>query len=150
MCDYCACRDHPLLERLGDDHTQLLAWGVRIEAALRGGDQAAARAGLQHLLAILDPHLELEELALLPALAGDDVFAATVVTIAADHHRARTGRPAQHPADPADPTWAATVRAFVSDLRAHIHLEEYDVFPAASQLLAPSLWSTAERSAAAV
>jgi hypothetical protein len=147
MCDYCACREHPLIERLGDDHAQLLAWGVRIEAALRAGDHAAARAGMQHLSAILDPHLTLEERTLLPALAADDAFAATVTVIAADHHRARTGRPTD---DPAGPTWAATVLAFVSDLRAHIHLEEYDVFPAAAQLLTPSVWSTAERSAAGV
>jgi len=147
MCDYCACRAHPLIERLGDDHGQLLAWGARIEAALQAGDQAAARAGLERLLAVLDPHLELEERALLPALTSDEAFAASVTAIAADHHRARTGRPAT---DLADQTWAETVRAFLADLRSHILLEEYDVFPAAAQLLAPSLWSTAERSFAAL
>ena len=147
MCDYCACRDHPLIERLSDDHAHLLAWGARIEAALRSGYHAGARAGVERLVAILDPHLELEERTLLPALAADEAFAVTVAVIDADHQRARTGRPAT---DPADPTRAAAVRAFVADLRAHIHLEEYDVFPAAAQLLTPALWSTAERSAAAL
>jgi hypothetical protein len=147
MCDYCSCRDHPLIERLGDDHAQLLAWGVRIEAALRAGDHTGARAGMRHLVAILDPHLDLEEQTLLPLLAADDVFAATVTVIAADHHRARTGRPAD---DLSDLTWGAGVRAFIADLRAHIHLEEYDVFPAAAQLLAPALWSVTERSTAAL
>ncbi|HVW32116.1 MAG TPA: hemerythrin domain-containing protein [Acidimicrobiia bacterium] len=84
MCDYCSCRDHPLIERLGDDHAALLAWAGRVEAAL----------------------------------------------------------------GPADPAWAAAVRRFLADLRAHIHLEEYDVFPAAAQLLTPRAWAEAEASAA--
>jgi len=147
MCDYCACRDHPLIERLGDDHVQLRAWAVRIEAALQAGDRVSARIGMERLLGVLDPHLELEERALVPALCADDAFKATVTTIRTDHQRARAGRPVTGPAD-AD--WPAEVRAFTADLQAHIHLEEYDVFPAAAQLLSPGLWSIAERSAAAL
>lgn len=146
MCDYCACREHPLFERLGDDHAQLLAWAKRIETAVDAGDLEKARAGMGHLLAVLDPHLELEERSLLPALAADDVFTATVAGIAEDHHRARTSRP---DVAMADPMWVAATRTFLAELRAHIHVEEYDVFPAASQLLDSALWVEAESLASA-
>ena len=144
MCDYCSCREQSLIGRLGGDHAQLLAWAVRIEAALVAADHDRARAGLEQLLAILDPHLDLEERALVPALSADDAFAVTVTRIADDHHRARVDRPAP---DMSAPAWAAATRAYLADLRAHIHLEEYDVFPAATQLLSPAQWSAAEAAA---
>jgi hypothetical protein len=145
MCDYCSCRGHPLIERLGDDHARLLGWAARIETALQADDEMSAGAAMERLLAVLDPHLELEDRTLVPALCSDDAFTATVTVIGTDHQRARVGRPVTGPADPG---WPTEVRAFVADLRAHIHLEEYDVFPAAAQLLSPAVWSIAECSVA--
>jgi hypothetical protein len=131
MCDYCSCREPYLIGHLGGDHTQLLAWAVRIEAALLAADHDRARAGLEQLLAILDPHLDLER-ALVPALSADAAFAVTATRLAEGHRRARVDRPAPYMSAPA---WAAATRAYLADLRTQIHLEEYDVFPAATQLL---------------
>ena len=144
MCDYCSCRSQPLIGSLSEDHIALMAQSALVERALTAGDLPSARRVLAELCEDLAVHLELEEVALFPALASDAVFATTLERLGGDHAAARAG---VRGAGSSPEQWAAGVRVFLAELADHIFLEEHDVFPASVQVLTSGAWQHAEEAA---
>ena len=114
MCDYCDCRSRPPLAAFGAEHERI---GSLLADVDRGGDPAA-------LLELLEAHGRREEAGLYPALAAAGV---DVAGLDDEHARIHAGLRR------GDPAAAAA-------LRAHIHAEEHDLFPAAHQLLSDAAW----------
>jgi hemerythrin-like domain-containing protein len=142
MCDYCGCRTQPSIARLGEEHDRIESVAEHLRAAHTRGDRDGAAAIASALLTLLVPHVAREEGALFPELTG----------AGASHHVQRLEdeheqfdlalRPIAGGVASAS-EWAALPRA-IDGLRAHIWTEEFDVFPAALQLLDPSAWQRVE------
>jgi len=114
MCDYCDCRTRPSIAAFGSDHERI---GSLLHELEQGGDPSA-------LLELLEAHSLREEAGLYTELAAAGV---DVSELSDEHAQIHAGL--RH-GDPA----AATA------LRSHIHAEEYDLFPAAHQVLDHAAW----------
>ena len=128
MCDYCGCRTRPLLARLGIDHARIQGLSTAIRHDM-GVDTALAT-----LAELLAAHSATEEAGLYPELAAagiatDDLYAdhAAVDALVA---AARAG----------DAAALTELEGALARLDAHIQREEYDLFPAAHQLLSDAAW----------
>jgi hemerythrin-like domain-containing protein len=142
MCDYCGCRTQPSIARFADEHDRIESVAGHLRAAHTRGDRDAAAAIASALLALLVPHVAREEDALFPELS--DAGASHHVQRLEDEHEEldRALRPIAGGAASAT-QWAALPRA-IDELRRHIWTEEFDVFPAALQLLDPPAWQRVE------
>ena len=114
MCDYCDCRSRPPIAAFGAEHERI---GTLLAAVEGGADPAP-------LLELLEAHGRREEAGLYPALAAAGV---DVEGLGEEHARIHDGIRRGDPS------------AF-AELRAHIHAEEHDLFPAAHQLLDDATW----------
>ena len=135
MCDYCDCRTRPLLARLGEEHGRILALVGTIERlAATGAGVVEARSALEELAGLLEPHSAAEEVGFYVELARAGI---DTEGLSADHgHVDGTVRDAARGDAPA---WAVLPQALMA-LRDHIRREEYDLFPAAHQLLSSDAW----------
>lgn len=144
MCDYCNCRSVALIDRLGEEHAALLGLGATVRTQALIGKLPEARRSLARLVAELDLHTRTEEVALFPALqeSGMEQTAAELV----DDHRL-----IEHLVSEAervvDAEWPSIAIELIAVLTDHIHREEYDVFPAAVQLVAPARWDAVHEQA---
>jgi hypothetical protein len=120
MCDYCDCRSRPLLASLAADHEQIGLLAQRV---------AADDVDTDELLGLLDRHADDEEAGLYPELAASGIDTAE---LEAEHEAIHDGLRSTDP----DEVLKATRR-----LALHIHVEEYDLFPAAHQLLDDAAWT---------
>lgn len=137
MCDYCGCRTRSLLAALGEDHDRIRSLSARVRRALDTHDDRAARAALQDLAAALVPHSALEEAGLYRALGDVGVEVGQMYVDHADvdttiARAAGGGAPLDGAIDALD------------RLARHIHVEEFDLFPAAHQLLDDAAWDLLE------
>ena len=135
MCNYCGCRDFPLIGRLTREHEAIAdAAGLLREAIAAGGAGAAAR--LDDLLTLLTPHTATEEQGLFAALRAEGSLAAPVADLCAEHADIHG---ALGDVDRTDPDWPA-VRAAIDRLHRHIDNEEHGLFPAAVVALPIEDW----------
>lgn len=138
MCDYCGCRSRPLFARLGVDHEHISGLAGDVRRALGEDDRPAAAAALSALAEALRPHSELEERKLYPELAAEGISSDHLYTEHGDVDAAISQALAG-----SDEAWAAIPPA-LDKLARHIHTEEYDLFPAAHQLLGDGAWDRIE------
>ena len=134
MCDYCDCRTRPLLAHLGADHERILAGVHRLRTASGAGDADRRMVLASELVDVLEGHDRLEEAALYPelALAGVPTDA-----MEAEHEQVDAVLRRVAGAGEVEPAELATA---LRRLEAHIHREEYDLFPAAHQVLDDAAW----------
>jgi hemerythrin-like domain-containing protein len=126
------------LRGLSSDHHAGLVLARRARNAAGAGAQAQAAAWrdvTERFRTELEPHFEVEERELLPALrsAGET---ALVVRTSAEH---RALRAFVHAGDPAN------LLPFAEALEAHIRFEETQLFEVAQQVLAPEVLAGLER-----
>ena len=134
MCDYCGCRTRLLLAQLAGDHERILTAIHELRTATDTGDAETQKRLARGLVAVLEVHGALEEAVLYPELACVGVPTEVMETEHADVHAAL--RAAARAARVDRPAVAAALRC----LEDHIHREEYDLFPAAHQLLDDVAW----------
>lgn len=135
MCNYCGCRDFPLVGRLTREHEAIGdAAGLLREAVLAGATDAPTR--LRELLALLGPHTATEEDGLFAELRVEGSLAGAVDALCAQHTDIHgvLGR-----VDPAAPDWPAVLAA-LDRLHRHIDNEEHGLFPAAVVVLPIEAW----------
>ncbi|MER7499357.1 hemerythrin domain-containing protein [Nonomuraea pusilla] len=131
MCNYCGCREFPLIGRLTEEHGAIEEVAGSLRRAVHEGRHGDALPLLDELLALLAPHTELEETGLFAELRAEGSLADEVDRLCAEHgdiHGA-LGR-----VDRAAPDWQAVLEA-LGRLRAHIDKEEHGLFPAAVIML---------------
>jgi hypothetical protein len=140
MCDYCGCRSRALLAKLGEDHARLALQCHRLLVAIAAGDVDAAADAVAVLAGQLRPHSALEEAGLYQELRAAGIETGGLFE---DHARVDAAVAAAVRGDPG--AWAG-LPAALSELQAHIDREEYDLFPAAHQLLDDPAWDRLDAS----
>lgn len=135
VCNYCGCRDFPLIGRLSAEHEDITNAAGRLRAAItRGHGDPAER--LDELLALLMPHTATEETGLFRELRDEGSLTEAVDKLCAEHDDIHHVLGA---VDRAAPDWPAVLAA-LDRLRRHIDNEEHGLFPAAVIALPIPAW----------
>lgn len=138
MCDYCDCRTRPPLERLGRDHERIVGAAQRLRARFHADDMAV-RLDARALQRLLEDHDRLEEAGLYAEL---DRVGLGTAGLRADHEAIHAILGAA--ADGSAIESSSVLRA-LDQLEEHIHREEYDLFPAAHQVIEDAGWDRIEQ-----
>jgi hemerythrin-like domain-containing protein len=144
VCNYCGCRDFPLIACLTDEHEAIADAAGRLRRAITHGE-AKPLAALDVLLTLLIPHTSTEESGLFVELRAEGSLTEAVDKLCAEHddiHGVLTA------VDRAAPDWRAVLAA-LDRLHRHIDNEEHGLFPAAVIALPIDAWDrvTPDRSA---
>jgi hypothetical protein len=134
MCNYCGCRDFPLIARLTAEHETIADAAGRLRDAISDGGDAPAR--LDDLLALLLPHTSTEETGLFTELRVEGSLTEAVDKLCAEHDDIHGVLGA---VDRANPDWPAVLAA-LERLWRHIDNEEHGLFPAAVIALPIPAW----------
>lgn len=139
MCDYCGCRQQPIIARFARDHEELMHRARIIAEADPTSTEMAQQ--LTAFGALLDTHSAAEEAGIYTRLRADPRSRDVVDTLEAEHHalRERLGRLVL-----GTPGSAEAFGDIAAALRRHIEIEEYDIFPASRVYLGPEDWEVLE------
>lgn len=138
MCDYCGCRSDGPIARWGEEHAVILSGAGEVIRALDANDVPSARTHLAALALLLGPHAEMEEATLFAELRTEGELVEEVERLEGEHAGMRLAIGGLAELD--DGQWATTVRQLMSNLKTHIEVEEYDLFPASWQMLSTHGW----------
>jgi hypothetical protein len=135
MCNYCGCRDFPLIGQLSTEHEAITNAGGRLRAAIiEGTDDRHALLG--DLMSLLMPHTLTEESGLFAELRAEGSMIEEVDKLCAEHDDIHG---VLGVIDEATPDWPAVLAA-LDRLRRHIDNEEHGLFPAAVIALPIEAW----------
>ncbi|MFU8872772.1 hemerythrin domain-containing protein [Micromonospora sp. SL4-19] len=135
MCNYCGCRDFPLIGRLSAEHEAIANAAGRLRTAIDSGDPAAL-AALDELVGLLLPHTATEEDGLFAELRAEGSLAEAVTRLCAEHQDIHG---VLGSLDRVVPDWPAVLAA-LERLHRHIDNEEHGLFPAAVIALPIPAW----------
>ena len=135
VCNYCGCRDFPLIARFTTEHDAITEAADGLRRAIPAGGTAPF-AALDALLALLLPHTATEENGLFAELRAEGSLAGAVETLCAEHDDIHGVLRA---VDRSTPDWTPVLAA-VERLRDHIDHEEHGLFPAAVIALPIDAW----------
>lgn len=136
MCNYCGCRDFPLVGRLSAEHEAIEDAGGLLREAIVGERESDAVRLLDELLALLLPHTATEEEGLFAELRAEGSLAEPVDRLCAEH---RDIHGVLCAVDRRAPDRSSVLAALVR-LRRHIDNEEHGLFPAAVIALPIAAW----------
>ncbi|KAB8189195.1 hemerythrin domain-containing protein [Nonomuraea phyllanthi] len=136
MCNYCGCRDFPLIGRLSQEHWDILECSGALRRAIGEQQYGDAMALLDELSARLLPHTATEENGLFAELRADGTLADEVERLCAEHAGIHGVLEA---IDRDAPDWPA-VLGVLDRLHQHIDHEEHGLFPAAVIMLPMAAW----------
>ena len=143
MCEYCGCQDIPVIDELTREHDHVVNLIGGVRAAHAAGDVAELARMAGEIRRLLEPHTEVEEGGLFPALA--DEFPEHIGILEAEHRQIASVLDEAADAVPADPAWPNRLLSTMSMLREHILREQDGVFPAALASLDSSDWEAMEK-----
>ncbi|WP_433531636.1 hemerythrin domain-containing protein [Micromonospora sp. CA-263727] len=135
MCNYCGCREFPLIGRLTIEHEAIANAAGRLRAAITSGTGHPV-ALLDELLALLIPHTDTEERGLFVELRAEGSLTEAVDQLCDEHDDIHG---VLGTVDRAAPDWAAVLAA-LDRLHRHIDNEEHGLFPAAVIALPIPVW----------
>ena len=136
MCDYCGCRDFPLIGRLSEEHGEIKETAGVLRRAIGEGRYDDAGALLDELVGRLLPHTATEEGGLFAELRTEGSLAGEVARLCAEHDDIHGVLGA---IDRANPDWATVLKA-LTKLGEHIDHEELGLFPASIVMLPMAAW----------
>ncbi len=140
MCEYCGCQSVAAIDDLTHEHDLVVNLISDVRGAHTAADIALMAQLARRLAAILDPHTQVEEQGLFPALAGD--FPDHIAVLEAEHRRIEAVLGEAAAATPTDPAWPRRLLDALNLLRRHILKEQDGVFPAALASLSPAEWDS--------
>lgn len=140
MCQYCGCRDVPLIRDYISEHATSLHLGQEAVHALDRGELEAADRLLTEMADELRSHWRGEENGLFKVMGTDELFAEHIDPLVHEHRELEDLLTA---VNVADPTGQQAVRDAVEDLFVHIRKEEDGIFPAAMTSLDGDEWDAA-------
>lgn len=141
MCQYCGCREIPLLRDYIAEHERAMNHGGDAVRALDRGDYERARDLLAAMSDELRSHWRGEEHGLFAVMAVvDDLFAAHIALLVREHHEldALLDSVDVHDAGDRD-----RIRQAIENLYEHIVKEEDGLFPASLTALDGEHWDAA-------
>lgn len=135
MCNYCGCRDFPLIGELSEQHEDIANAAGRLRTAINAGHEDAPEL-LHTLCHLLTPHTTTEETGLFAELRSEGSLAEAVDKLCAEHtdiHGVLEG------VESSNPDWPAVLAA-LDRLHRHIDNEEHGLFPASITTLPMEAW----------
>ena len=138
MCEYCGCQAVTAIDDLTREHDLVVNLIGDARTAHAATDTARLAGLARQITAILEPHTQVEERGLFPALAAD--FPDHVTALRADHRHVEAVLGEAAGGTPVDPAWPGRLIAILDLLREHILKEQDGVFPAALANLSPDDW----------
>ncbi|MFR0354254.1 hemerythrin domain-containing protein [Streptomyces sediminimaris] len=142
MCEYCGCQSLSAIDELTREHDAVVTLISLVRDARRDDDTTRTAELAREIAAALDPHTEVEEHGLFPALA--DEFPEKIAALEAEHRRIESVLAEAAEGVPADPGWPERLMDTLALLREHILKEQDGVFPAALAMLEPEQWEAVE------
>lgn len=142
MCEYCGCQALTAIDELTREHDLVVNLIGDVRAAHAAGDVAKMAQLARQITTILDPHTQVEEHGLFPALA--DEFPDHVAALQAEHRRIEAVLAEAAAGTPDDPGWPQRLMDALRMLREHILKEQDGVFPAALATLRTADWEAIE------
>jgi len=136
VCNYCGCRECPLIWQLTDEHLAIEEAAGRLRRSIEAGRYAEAVRQLDELGALLAPHTTTEEAGLFTALRAEGSLTEAVDRLCDEHDDIHG---VLDTVDRAAPDWPAVLAA-LTRLRRHIDNEEHGLFPAAVMALPIAAW----------
>lgn len=140
MCQYCGCRDMPLLRDYIAEHERSVDHGREAVRALDRGDLDLARRRLAAMYDELRSHWQGEENGLFAVMHRDELYAEHIDPLVAEHRELAAFLETVDLSDAQD---QLRVRAAVEELYQHIAKEEDGLFPAALTSLDGADWDAA-------
>lgn len=141
MCQYCGCRDLPLLRDFIAEHERVLNCGGEAVRALDRGELGQAREMVAAMADELRSHWRGEEQGLFVVMAAaDDLYVDYIDALVREH---RDLEALLETVDLSNPDGQEQIRTAVSDLYEHIAKEEDGLFPASLTSLDGEQWDTA-------
>jgi hemerythrin-like domain-containing protein len=147
MCDYCGCRETPLVKELMTEHRHLQDEVDHIRRALAagdtsGGDVNGVATRLKELLAHLERHVSREERGIFTALRRQGDYVDEVADLESEH---RWLDAAASGLDPQSPELADALSRLFDALEAHIQREDLGIFPVSVVTLGADGWDLVQR-----
>ncbi len=143
MCEYCGCQDVPAIAELTAEHEAIVNLMGEVRAALDHVRAEDVAYGCQRILAVLRPHVQVEEQALFPPMRAE--FPEQIDGLLAEHDQIERVLAEAGTAAAAGPGWPQRLLAALHDLREHILKEQDGVFPASLAILTPEHWEVIDR-----
>lgn len=142
MCEYCGCQSVTAIGELTREHDEVVNLISLVRDAHRDGDTVRTAELARRIAAVLEPHTEVEEHGLFPALA--DEFPEQLAALEDEHRRVEAVLGEAEAGTPSDPTWPDRLIGVLDLLRLHILKEQDGVFPAALAALSTEQWEAVE------
>ncbi|MGW3168758.1 hemerythrin domain-containing protein [Streptomyces sp. NPDC001153] len=143
MCEYCGCQSLAAIDELTREHDEVVRLISHLRTAQQEGGVARMAEVAREIARVLEPHTQVEEHGLFPALAAD--FPDQIAALEAEHRRIDAVlSEAAGGATPSDPTWPDRLTEAMDMLRDHILKEQDGVFPAARANLGTEEWEAVE------
>jgi iron-sulfur cluster repair protein YtfE (RIC family) len=140
MCQYCGCRDMPLIRDYISEHAYILNLGRQAVHAIDRGELDVASQQLGEMAAELKTHWRGEENGLFAVLVREEMFAEHIAPLVREH---RELDDLLATVDLAENVGQHAVREAVEELFEHIRKEEDGIFPAALTSLDGADWDAA-------
>lgn len=142
MCEYCGCQSLTAIDELTREHDEVVHLISHVRDAHRAGDIDRMAELARRIGGVLEPHTEVEEHGLFPALA--DEFPEQLAALEDEHRRVEAVLAEAGPGTPPDATWPDRLIGTLDLLRLHILKEQDGVFPAALAALSTEQWEAVE------
>lgn len=143
MCEYCGCQSLTTIDELTREHDEVVRLIGHLRTAHQEGSAARMAETAREIARVLDPHTQVEEHGLFPALAAD--FPDQIAALEAEHRQVEAVlAEAADGVTPSDPTWPDRLMEAMAMLRDHILKEQDGVFPAALANLSIEEWEVVE------
>ncbi|RAV18408.1 hemerythrin domain-containing protein [Mycolicibacterium sp. GF69] len=140
MCQYCGCRDMPLIRDYIAEHAHVLNLGGEAVRAIERGDLETAHRLLDEMAEELRTHWRGEENGLFKVLSREELFAEHIEPLIREHRELAELLAA---VDLSRPEHQSAIRDAVEDLWEHTRKEEDGIFPASITELDGDEWDSA-------
>lgn len=143
MCEYCGCQSLTTIKELTREHDEVVRLIGHLRTARQEGSVGRMAETAREIARVLDPHTQVEEHGLFPALAAE--FPDQIAVLEAEHRQVEAVlAEAADGVTPSDPTWPDRLIEAMDMLRDHILKEQDGVFPAALANLSIEEWEAVE------
>lgn len=142
MCEYCGCQSLTAIDELTREHDAVVRLISHVRDAHRDGDTDRMAGLARRIGDVLEPHTEVEEHGLFPALAEE--FPEQLAALEDEHRRVEAVLGEAEAGTPQDATWPDRLIRTLDLLRLHILKEQDGVFPAALAALSTEQWEAVE------
>jgi hemerythrin-like domain-containing protein len=139
MCNYCGCREIPMIAKLNAEHDAIVNSTYALQVASREHNVESARTAGKILAELLHPHTHREQVGLFAEMKKDELFTEHIASLCAEHDELDNELELIAAGD------MTRISPMITLLNNHIDREENGLFPAALAYLDDTQWDTIQR-----